>query len=219
MRVRNIWLVGPAVLLLLGADVKPSCACTTKERAYVPAMKSDLRNLATAQESFRADSNRYASSFDELTPTLFRATAGVSVTLDSGNARGWSAHASHASTAATCAMTTTIAGTDSTDGVPVCHEVESATHVSHRYRFYAFIAITAFVGLTAALGHGRWNAFVALLVLCGLNPYLMDPTTGMDCGASIRTMSKAWLAVAAGVAIWQRLKQPAPAIRTPSALP
>src|SRR5947208_5879624 len=35
----------------------------TKEKAYVGAMKSDLRNLATAEEAFFYDSAKYTTSF------------------------------------------------------------------------------------------------------------------------------------------------------------
>src|SRR5437667_11689252 len=35
----------------------------TKEKAYVASMKSDLRNLATAEEAFFYDSTKYTTNF------------------------------------------------------------------------------------------------------------------------------------------------------------
>jgi len=60
----------------------------SKEKAFVAAMKSDLRNLATAEESYYYDYATYASSVTLL--PAFNATTGVSVTINTASQGGWS---------------------------------------------------------------------------------------------------------------------------------
>jgi Tfp pilus assembly protein PilE len=72
----------------------------TKEKSYMAQMKSDLRNLATAEEAFFYDSTNY-------TPTLFNLnnfspSTGVSLTVNEATPKGWSATAVHAQTPRKC---------------------------------------------------------------------------------------------------------------------
>ena|SRR5881296_3443942 len=62
----------------------------TKEKAYISSMKSDLRNLATAEEAFFYDSTYYTIDFTKM--NNFRPTTGVNlnVTVVPG---GWAATA------------------------------------------------------------------------------------------------------------------------------
>jgi len=60
--------------------------------AYRAAMKSDLRNLVTAEEAFATDSQRYTASLEAL---LFAASAGVHIRVDHVSAAGWHATATH----------------------------------------------------------------------------------------------------------------------------
>src|SRR5256884_7541238 len=55
-------LIVVVIIGLLAAIAIPKFA-NTKEKAYVAAMKSDLRNLATAEEAFFYDSAKYTTSF------------------------------------------------------------------------------------------------------------------------------------------------------------
>jgi prepilin-type N-terminal cleavage/methylation domain-containing protein len=73
----------------------------TKERAHLAAMKSDLRNLVTAQETYQATSGSYASTIGALPVS---ASAGVTITIASADAAGWSATATHAGTSRTCGI-------------------------------------------------------------------------------------------------------------------
>jgi len=59
----------------------------TKEKAYVAAMKSDLRNLATAEEAFFYDSAKYRTNFALM--NTFQPSAGVTMVLKA-TASGWS---------------------------------------------------------------------------------------------------------------------------------
>ena len=87
----------------------------SKDKAYVTAMKSDLRNLVSAQEAFRADHGRFATPADLATGALdFRNSTGVMVLIQHSDTKGWSARTTHRALAkASCAI-------DSADGEPRC---------------------------------------------------------------------------------------------------
>lgn len=73
-----------------------------KEKAYVAAMRSDLRNLATAEESYFADNRTYATSVEA---TGFTPWDGVTVTIGAASRTGWNATATHRSIPGTvCAV-------------------------------------------------------------------------------------------------------------------
>jgi prepilin-type N-terminal cleavage/methylation domain-containing protein len=73
----------------------------TKEKAYIASMKSDLRNLATAQEAFLFDSLTYSANLALLN---YAASAGVTITVNTATGGGWSATASHSVTTRQCYM-------------------------------------------------------------------------------------------------------------------
>ena len=58
-------LIVVVIIGILAAIAIPKFA-NTKGKAYVTAMKSDLRNLVSAQESFFSDSARYTTSLTSL---------------------------------------------------------------------------------------------------------------------------------------------------------
>jgi type II secretion system protein G len=64
----------------------------TKEKAYVAAMRTDLRNLATAQESYFYSNSVYTTDPMALN---FLASPQVSITIPEATAGGWSAVATH----------------------------------------------------------------------------------------------------------------------------
>ena len=73
----------------------------TKDKAYQAAMKSDLRNLATYEESFAADSGGayFGGAANNLTPLngfLTSQNVTVAVTAVPGPPASWSAIATHA---------------------------------------------------------------------------------------------------------------------------
>lgn len=74
-----------------------------KERTYLTAMKSDLRNLATYQESYAADSLGNYFSGDG-TAQGFRPSqsVAVSVTAVAGPPSSWTGTATHSLTTKTC---------------------------------------------------------------------------------------------------------------------
>lgn len=73
----------------------------TKERAYIAQMKSDLRNLLTAQEAYHSDQGSYTVATGNLS---YATSVGVTVTMTAGDSTGWSATASHTATARTCGI-------------------------------------------------------------------------------------------------------------------
>ena len=84
-------LIVVVIIGILAAIGIPKFA-NSKSKAYVTAMKSDLRNLINAEESFFSDSARYSTS---LTSLNFRASTGVndpSITIYPGS---WTATNSH----------------------------------------------------------------------------------------------------------------------------
>jgi prepilin-type N-terminal cleavage/methylation domain-containing protein len=68
----------------------------TKEKAYIASMKSDLKNLGSAMESYYTDNNStYAPNATAL-GTAFKASAGVTVTITGVGGSSWRATATHA---------------------------------------------------------------------------------------------------------------------------
>jgi type IV pilus assembly protein PilA len=92
-------LIVVVIIGILAAIAIPKFA-NTKEKAVVASMKSDLRNLVTAQESFFSDNQDYAGKTDPLTQTngvagagtvAFGASSGNVIKIAYGSAAGWSA--------------------------------------------------------------------------------------------------------------------------------
>src|SRR5262249_54911261 len=74
----------------------------TKGKANVTAIKSDLRNLATAEEAYLFDNGSYAS---DITALNFNTSPGVVLTITGATGSGWAATATHpASFPMTCAL-------------------------------------------------------------------------------------------------------------------
>jgi type IV pilus assembly protein PilA len=108
-------LIVVVIIGILAAIAIPKFA-NTKEKAYVASMKSDLRNLMTAEEGYFADFQAYGST----AAVNFTSTSGVTVTATPAPppAAGFSANASHNQTARTCAVT--VGDGSATDGVIIC---------------------------------------------------------------------------------------------------
>ena len=64
----------------------------TKGKALAASIKSDLRNLATAQEAYFYDHSTYATDENDLN---YHRSPGVVTDIVSGNVQGWSASAHH----------------------------------------------------------------------------------------------------------------------------
>ena len=96
-------LIVVVIIGVLAAIAIPKFS-NTKEKAYRATMKSDLRNLATAQEAYLYD---WATYYSGAIPgaITFSASTGVSVTMVAAATSGWSATSTHVGTpGSTCAM-------------------------------------------------------------------------------------------------------------------
>jgi prepilin-type N-terminal cleavage/methylation domain-containing protein len=110
-------LIVVVIIGILAAIAIPKFA-NTKEKAYVASMKSDLRNLITAQEAYFSDNNsNYAAAISNL-GTNYKASTGITVTLNTVTNTGWKASATSNSTAKTC--TIELGGGSTDEGDPVC---------------------------------------------------------------------------------------------------
>jgi len=87
------------IIGLLASVLIPRFA-NSREKAVMAAMKSDLRNLATAEESYFYDQLSYTTDLANL--PSFRPSSGVTITVAQATMGGWSASAAHANTTRQC---------------------------------------------------------------------------------------------------------------------
>ena len=91
-------LIVVVIIGILAAIAIPKFA-DTKKKAYITAMKSDLKNLVPAAEAWFSDNNTYAGF------TAPTGSAGVSLTISAATATGWAAGATHANaTGSSCSI-------------------------------------------------------------------------------------------------------------------
>jgi prepilin-type N-terminal cleavage/methylation domain-containing protein len=88
-------LIVVVIIGILAAIAIPKFA-NTKERAIVASMKSDLRNLASAQEAYWVENRMYYGGVIPGAAFQFQTSAGVTVTMVSATDAGWSARATGA---------------------------------------------------------------------------------------------------------------------------
>lgn len=93
-----IMLVAVALLLAVGV---PELSAA-RRRSVQATMRSDLRKLAAAQESYFYDHRVYSADPQELQAAGFRLSPGVRVVVNEATQMGWSATASHPDWPAGC---------------------------------------------------------------------------------------------------------------------
>lgn len=84
-------MVVVVILAILAAMAIPRFK-NTKGKGHSAALRTDLRNLATAEESFFYSNGRYSTALDSLN---FRGSPGVIVTIPEASNQGWSASVTH----------------------------------------------------------------------------------------------------------------------------
>jgi type IV pilus assembly protein PilA len=94
-------LIVVVIIGILAAFAIPKFA-NTKQKAYVAQMKSDLKNLATAEEAFFYDSTFYTTSLAML--NNFSPSTGVTLNVLQATPGGWSARTIHAQTTRQCVL-------------------------------------------------------------------------------------------------------------------
>jgi prepilin-type N-terminal cleavage/methylation domain-containing protein len=92
-------LIVVVIIGILAAIAIPKFA-NTKEKAYIAAMKSDLRNLVTAEESYFADYTTYTKDLGN----AYSESSGVTVTVGNAAGTGWDAKSVHTGTTKTCTI-------------------------------------------------------------------------------------------------------------------
>jgi len=116
-------LIVVVIIGILAAIAIPKFA-NTKAKAYVTAMKSDLRNLVTAEEAFFSDSTYYTTATRLVAKNSFKNSSGVAVPAVTPGAGYWSATVTHSQLAgATCGIgvnTTNPTISSAGDGEPSC---------------------------------------------------------------------------------------------------
>jgi type IV pilus assembly protein PilA len=115
-------LIVVVIIGILAAIAIPKFA-NTKTKAYTAAMKSDLRNLITAEESYFADSTKYVTY--DTTRLKFKPSTGVNTPTIVTGAGFWSATITHTQIANfSCGIGVNTANTivpTAGDGEPACH--------------------------------------------------------------------------------------------------
>jgi type II secretion system protein G len=81
-------LIVVVIIGILAAIAIPKFA-STKQKAYTASMKTDLRNLVTAQEAYFSDNTTYATTTAALA-TSFHVSAGNTVAAPAATSTGWS---------------------------------------------------------------------------------------------------------------------------------
>jgi type IV pilus assembly protein PilA len=115
-------LIVVVIIGILAAIAVPKFG-NTKNKAYLAQMKSDLRNLLTAEEAYFADSSKYTSTVTLLKFNVSSGTYAPSIAIGAGY---WSATNTHSQmSGVTCgvSMNTTfpISGVSAGEGAPACY--------------------------------------------------------------------------------------------------
>ncbi|MBW8771582.1 MAG: prepilin-type N-terminal cleavage/methylation domain-containing protein [Gemmatimonadetes bacterium] len=114
-------LIVVVIIGILASIAIPKFA-NTKSKAYIAAMKSDLRNLVTAEESYFADSTAYAT--DTTKGMKFKPSLGVGMPTITVYPGAWLATNTHSQlTSFSCGIgvnTTNPVVATASDGEPTC---------------------------------------------------------------------------------------------------
>src|SRR5438105_14579759 len=95
-------LIVVVIIGILAAIAIPKFA-NTKEKAYLASMKSDLRNLVTAEEAYFADSVKYSASIGA-GGVVFTQSTGNTAPVINTTADGWTANITNVNTTKTCSI-------------------------------------------------------------------------------------------------------------------
>ena len=109
-------LIVVVIIGILAAIAIPKFA-GTKEKAYIASMKSDLRNLVTAEEAYFADNNKYTTTKASLS---YSESSGVTVVVNAATTVGWDAKADHGGTGQSCTIWIGSPAKTGNEGEPVC---------------------------------------------------------------------------------------------------
>ena len=108
-------LIVVVIIGILAAIAIPKFS-NTKEKAVISAMKSDLRNYASSQESYYADYTSYGNI--TANTAYFRGSVGNTITSTAATGTSWEATAANLGTTQVCTMGSNTGATG--DGAPAC---------------------------------------------------------------------------------------------------
>lgn len=113
-------LIVVVIIGILAAIAIPKFG-NTKSSAQIASMKSDLRNLATAQETRFAQLGSYGSDLASVSPTYFQPSSNVTITLGAPVGTVYTATAALlAGVTVKCTMTVNSTVAADSSGMPVC---------------------------------------------------------------------------------------------------
>ena len=126
-------LIVVVIIGILAAIAIPKFA-NTKEKAYIASMKSDLRNMVTAEEAYFADSIKYSTTTSCANPApagnaSWCPTTGNTrgtITIGTGTQAGWTTSITNLNTSKSCGIyvgaitPATPATASDPEGAPVC---------------------------------------------------------------------------------------------------
>jgi len=114
-------LIVVVIIGILAAIAIPKFA-NTKSKAYITAMKSDLRNLVTAEEAFFSDSSKYTAQLSDLKYQSSTGTIAPTITTGAGFWTATNAHTQLPTTVCGIGINTTnpLSGVVAAEGEPVC---------------------------------------------------------------------------------------------------
>ena len=110
-------LIVVVIIGILAAIAIPKFA-GTKSKAYVAAMKSDLKNLVTAEESYFSDNSTYGTVANLVADGVWAATTGVTAVVANNTATGFNATAAHAGATGTTACGVYVGSAGAPAGAP-----------------------------------------------------------------------------------------------------
>jgi type II secretion system protein G len=93
-------LIVVVIIGILASIAIPKFA-NTKEKAYLATMKSDLRNLVTAQEAYFSDNTAYTTAIPATMYAVSTGDTGPTITVSGSD---WQAWVANGNTARTCAI-------------------------------------------------------------------------------------------------------------------
>ena len=96
-------LIVVVIIGILAAIAIPKFS-STKGKAYIAAIKSDLKNFASAQESYYYDNGAYYNGAVPNANISFSPSNGVNITVTAADVGGWAATATHGIVPNTCAI-------------------------------------------------------------------------------------------------------------------
>jgi Tfp pilus assembly protein PilE len=85
-------LIVVVIIGILAAIAIPKFS-STREKAFLASMKSDLRNLATLQDIYHNGSFTYSADLSDIG---FIESEGITVTVSEADGTGWAATSAHA---------------------------------------------------------------------------------------------------------------------------